>query len=186
MLISASVHVLTEDTIRALNRVSSRWKNDVSGQIVAVSSRVEALADRFIDLLIRESGVDSTQLGKSLLQEYGDSFHQSWPARNKILKGGFGIKAASMPVWQNMELVIEVRNAIVHGDGSLTSRQAKDPASLITMRKRMAKLLRSDIQGRSVRLSDEAGVLSAEIAIKYATSLDEVVSAGRCRRVNHE
>ena len=179
MLISASVHALTEDTVRSLNRVSARWNNDVNGQIVAVSSRVEALADRFIDLLIRDSGVDSTQLGKNLLQEYGDSFHQSWLARNRVLKNGFGIQAVSMPAWQDMELVIEVRNAIVHGDGGLTSRQAKDPASLITMRKRMAKLLRSDVQGRLVRLSDEAGVLSAEIAIRYATSLDEVVSAVR-------
>ncbi|UKA76463.1 hypothetical protein [Arthrobacter sp. FW306-07-I] len=123
--------------------------------------------------------MDSTQLGKNLLQEYGDSFHQSWLARNRVLKSGFGIQAGSMPAWQDMELVIEVRNAIVHGDGSLTSRQAKDPASLIIMRKRMAKLLRSDIQGRLVRLNDEAGVLSAEIAIRYATSLDELVSAVR-------
>lgn len=179
MLVSASTHAITEDAIRSLNRIDGRWNNDIGGQIVAVTSRVEALADRFIDLLVLESGVGSTQLGKNLLREYNDSFHQSWPARNGILKKGFGIQAASMPIWDDMELVIEVRNAIVHGDGGLTNRQLKDSASLITMRKRISKLLHSDIQGRMVRLSDEAGVLSAEIAIKYAVALDEAVSLVR-------
>lgn len=179
MLINASIHAITEDVIRSLNHLDGRWKNDVGGQIVAVASRVEALADRFIDLLVVESGVASTQLGENLIREYNDSFHQSWSARNGILKKGFGIQSASMPTWNDMELVIEVRNAVVHGNGGLTAKQIKDSASLITMRKRILKILHSDVQGRTVRLSDNAGVLSVAIAIKYVLALDEAVSLVR-------
>ncbi|MDR6438753.1 hypothetical protein J2790_003920 [Paenarthrobacter nicotinovorans] len=179
MLIDASVYKLTEDTIRSLNLIRTNWNNDVSGQIVAVASRVEALVDRFIDLLVSESQVDSTPLGRALLKENNGAFHQSWPARNAVLKNGFDVQLASMPMWADMDLVIDIRNAIVHGDGNLTDRQAKDIASLINMRKRVAKVLHSEIQGRVVRLSPESGSLSAEIGVKFVLAADAAVSSVR-------
>ncbi len=59
-----------------------------------------------------------------LLGKTASGFHQTWTARREVLKKGFGIALGHAPSAQRMETVIDVRNAMAHGDGKKIIHQS--------------------------------------------------------------
>lgn len=94
--------------------------------ITVIGTVVEGHVSRILARLVVLSDVDSTQFGQLLLEKQLDSMNDSWPKRNEWLRAGFDIDHASHAPHQDFQVLVQARNAVVHGDGSLTDRQRKD------------------------------------------------------------
>ena len=177
MRIDAGVSGVAEDAIRSLYALMQPMHYD-SGSAVAMSAAIaESVADLLIDDLVSASGVSATPFGSKLLKESVDDLHRSWDARNSWLSGGFNIHLAGSLEWQRLDVVVQVRNALMHGQGSLTDRQTKDSLAALRLRRRVEEVLMSQLEGRVVVLSDMAGRCAVEVSIAYVLFLDRAVSS---------
>lgn len=179
MWIDSRTHANTEVALRSLDNLTLRAAEAPSDTVIGVTSIVESLVDSFIDLLVAESGADATPLGRRLIERSTDSFHQSWPDRNGWLDGGFGIALAGTPAGQRLDMLVEVRNAIVHGQGRLTDRQVRKPAFAMELRRRVQVGLASQIEARRILLGRDAGPRAITIGREYLLALDLAVAAAR-------
>ncbi|WP_223934573.1 HEPN domain-containing protein [Arthrobacter sp. StoSoilB5] len=132
--------------------------------------------DHFLDEFIGKSYVLTTSFGRQLVQRNANSFHQSWDERNLWLDKGFGIALSQFSEAKSLTTIVEVRNAIVHGNNQLTDRQAKSLFKVLELKKRLSLDLQSELQGRVIVLKANAGQLAIEIAANFVVSLDEAVA----------
>ncbi|MCC9195224.1 hypothetical protein LOC59_16450 [Arthrobacter sp. zg-Y916] len=179
MRVNADVHAITESTLRSLNRIVASDAGNAERAIVAAASLAESLVDQFIALLVAESDIGKIPLGRRLLSKSRDSFNHSWDERNGWLKGGFGVAIAGTNEARRLKTVIEVRNAIIHGDGQLTERQRRNVLGAIDLRREMLDVLASDLQGRRLILSHTSGHKAMYVVAEYALALDHAVAAAR-------
>lgn len=179
MRVDAHIHAITETTLRSLHRIVATGIGNAESTIVTSASLAESLVDQFIDLLVAESNIGQTAFGRRLLSKSGDSFHRSWDDRNGWLKEGFGVAMAGTREGQRLKTVIAVRNAIIHGDGQLTTRQIKNASGAIELRRSVRDVLASDVQGRRLMLSDKSGNRAMTVVSEYVLSLDDAVTAAR-------
>ncbi|MUN64460.1 hypothetical protein GMA12_15140 [Kocuria sediminis] len=179
MRIDAAVASMTEATIRSLHRLEPAEAADVAGQIISAASLAEALVGKSIDLLVDESGIKSTRLGRRLIQDSAESYHQTWDGRYGILRDAFGVQLAGNREAQRLNVVVDVRNAIVHGEGQLTSRQTKKLTNVLSMRRQINEVLESEVQGKKIVLSPTAGRCAIRVASDYALAFDAAIGKAR-------
>lgn len=179
MRIDATVTPMAEATIRALHRLDKAGAADVAGQIITAASLAEALVGRTIDALVEESGIKSTRLGRRLIEDSADSYHQSWDGRYGILKGAFGVQISGTREAQRLDVVVNVRNALVHGEGQLTSKQTKKLTAALNLRRQVKDVLGSEVQGRKILLSPSAGHCAIGVTSEYVLAFDTVVRQAR-------
>lgn len=149
--------------------------------VVSAVSIAEALTDSFIDSLAASSPVNDSQFGRQLLARAADSFHQTWPDRNSWLNAGFGVSIAGERAGQEFDLLVEVRNALVHGQGSLTDRQTRRTSEAIALQRRIESVLKAQVAGRRILLGPTAGPLALGITRTFVVALDHAVAAARLR-----
>lgn len=166
------MHADTEEALRELLKVQSSQRNTNEWILISAAAIAESFADRVIQRLVLDSPVSQTSFGRKLLAESSNSFSQSWGQRNSWLKDGFGVNLSGGAVAQNLIVIVEVRNALMHGSGNLTDRQLKNPAAAITLQSQIRQVLSSQVHGRKVVLGSTAGILAIATARDYIISLD--------------
>lgn len=167
-------HSDAEEALRELMRIQRLSDEPREWVVISAAAIAESFADRLIERLVASSEVARSAFGRKLLSESANSFNQSWTQRNMWLSDGFGIRLSGTAIGQNMMVIVEVRNALMHGLGSLTDRQVKNPSSAIALQGQIRRVLNSQVHGRRVLLGQDAGVIATDVARTYVLELDRV------------
>lgn len=167
-------HSDAEEALRELMRIQRLSNESREWVLISAAAIAESFADRLIERHVSDSEVARSAFGRKLLSESSNSFGQSWTQRNMWLSDGFGIRLAGAAIGQNMMVVVEVRNALMHGLGSLTDRQVKNSTSAIALQGQIRRVLNSQVHGRRVILGQNAGAIATAVARTYVLELDRV------------
>lgn len=143
--------------------------------MLTVTGMVEAYADGVLGRLIAQSGYDATTFGRAMLAELEDRIYQSWLERHAWLDKGFSVRVTGTPAAEGMQTVVDLRNALVHGNGKLTDRQSRDMAALIALEGRLWRALAVRTERGIVHCSSTTGVKAIGAGLAYIRALDAEV-----------
>ncbi|MFD7236893.1 hypothetical protein ACFWAT_16515 [Streptomyces syringium] len=144
-------------------------------EVVAFATLTEAHVDKTIRQLFSDSGVLEAEVSRRLYLEVHDSIHRSWDARYKWLSQTFNVKIAGERFEQDFGLLVELRNSIIHGNGSLTSLQASRVPQMFSIRAGLRRALGLESHGRSFLLNGAIVVPAAKICRDYIFGFDALV-----------
>lgn len=168
---------LTESGERCVQRLSELGQLHLppAQLLTAIGTAVEVHVSRIIARLIVLSGVQDDTLGQALLEHAEQEINKSWSSRGKWLKQGFGVEYMGDPAYQSFDTLVELRNAVVHGDGSLSDQQQKRGlAALRTLRQAFAKRLDVEFYGRA-KYGPHSSILAMDIARSFVQEFDQKV-----------
>jgi hypothetical protein len=168
---------LSDSGERCLKRVNELYELALppSQFAVAVMAPVEVHASVMIARLVSRSAVSNTRFGAALIDNVGEGFQETWRMRTRWLDDGFEIEIAGKSPHQDLELVVDARNAFVHGDGQLTDRQTREPAKLRQLRAGLEKTLKINCRGVIMRPTAQTPLLVAETVRRFVVDYDEQI-----------
>lgn len=139
---------------------------------------LEAHVTRVVAQVIANSGAVGHPFVEKMLSSLEKEIFDTWPGRLSWLSRGFSVQIQGTAEYQRFSHLIEVRNAIVHGEGQLTEKQQKkDLKALLSLRKDLS--IELDIECRGVHLSFGAHTRDRvfDIAISFLRRFDSEVLA---------
>lgn len=108
----------------------------------------------------------------------------TWNARHSWLKRGFKFEIASTSEAGDLDILINARNAIVHGGGALTFLQTRDTSKRVAFERELARVLAVRLSGARLTYSASTPELATTVVRKYLLRLDtELKDAPRFVRV---
>ena len=170
--VSEEVRAVAEEAIRTLYGVTSSSCARDMGSIVTLTAVVEALIDNTLDELVAASPVQDSALGRAMVGKTTKLFRSTWEDRNYWLKNGFEIALAGSRPGQDFRVLVELRNALAHGAGSLTERQCTNLKAFVELRKNLMRVLDVDVQGRAIILGDASVSRATEVAVLYILAFE--------------
>lgn len=148
---------------------SSDWI--ITSTVTALDAHTSRLLAQLIDL----SSVRANVAGNAMYEHLREEMYRSWPNKLDWFKKAMQLPLAGDRPFQEFEVVIDLRNALVHGDGLLTPIQVRSLPKLVLLRKQLAKLLNVDCVGKRVHLSSDTPTRALAIARAFLVRCDEVV-----------
>ena len=170
------VRAETEVTVRRLTRVLVERTPPSSAITVAVAT-TEAHVDAIIQQLFDLSCARKSKLGEFLIERSISTFTQTWPARHQVLRDGFGVAIEPQTLVQHLLLIVDVRNALAHGDGALTAVQTTSWSRANELRRNLERKLQVSVAGRSIIITRESLEIAIRMLIDYVIGLDVAVAA---------
>ncbi|WP_157129299.1 hypothetical protein [Nocardia amamiensis] len=174
---SVAPEQLTESGERCLRSLSSLRLIDLPTEqfISSILIPLESHVSRIVALVIAKSGVVNHRFVEEMLTKLERDIFDSWPGRIGWLSRGFSVQIQGTATYQRFTYLVEVRNAIIHGDGQFTDKQQKNFNALIELKKTLSKEL--DIECRGIRLSfgPNSQDLAFGIAVSFLAYFDSVV-----------
>jgi len=149
---------------------------DGASDIVAATALVESFVDDEISAVLERRKSSSTALELLLLRKFGGDFRRTWPDRVQFLEKGVGLGDVPSKLRQNLFLVIDARNAVVHGRGELTPNQLGNESKALILRRELARKLNVRSSGTRLQFADETSTASVRILIEFCYWLDEALS----------
>ncbi len=130
---------LTESGERCLRRIAAFAQTPMpEGQLAtAVTTAVEVHINRVLGRLIVLSNLQASPFAEAMIAELEDALIRTWESRMSWLARGFGIAVTGRQPYQRFDATIQLRNAIVHGDGQLTDLQQKSLAKLTALKRNL-------------------------------------------------
>lgn len=122
-------------------------EHTVSAQlIIGTVTIVEGHVNRLLELIVRASGGIDTSFSRAALRALEGEIYRTWDSRLRWIADCMesGISLGDVEV-QDFKSVIEVRNALVHGHGKLTSSQARSITQLVELRARLRQRLNIEL-----------------------------------------
>lgn len=178
---------LTESGERCLRRVLDLVRADLPAPhfVTASLTSVEAHVSRMLARLIVLSDAQTITFANAMIAHLEEDFNKSWESRMKWLSDGFGLSFAGGSEYQDLKIVIEARNAVIHGEGQLTDRQTKSLTKLMQMRKRLFDVAEIDCRGVTLRFSPRSVARSQDAIVTFVTAFDAAVimAAPEARRL---
>lgn len=98
---------------------------------------------------------------------------QSWANRLKWLRDGFGMDLAGSSIQNDMQTVIDLRNALLHGDGRLTPHQTRSLNKQLALERQLEKVLSITSEAKKLRLSSATAGTCMSIARNYIIYIDD-------------
>ncbi len=170
---------LTESGERCLHRLTELGELDLPAAqlITAIGTAVEVHVSRMLARLIVLSGVQENDLGNAMLDHLEQDMNKSWQSRGAWLKDGFGVEYMGAKAYQEFDMLVELRNAVVHGDGAASDQQErKGIAALQRLRSAFAKLLDVDFRGRA-SFGAQTPLKAMAIARSFVADFDRTILA---------
>ncbi len=143
--------------------------------VVTCTTCIESHFDRMLNSLISISDIEANRFASSLYQHGHDDIFKTWDSRLKWLDNGFGVAIAGDSSIQDFRTLVEVRNAIVHGQGHLTEIQQKNIQKLLDLKRRLTRLLDVQFSGHKVLLPAAIGPRIFRICRSAVVCLDTSV-----------
>lgn len=137
-------------------------------------STCEVYVDQALWGLVDSSGVRDLQLGRYLIREHY-IYALSWPGRFDLLGKGFGLHLRGERPGQEFSTLLELRNALAHGKGSLTSVQRQKPLKQLELQAQLTQKLDVQVQSGTLFVGDETRRRAISIARAYICALDKRV-----------
>lgn len=143
--------------------------------VVTCATCVESHFDRVLNGLINASEVEENRFANSLLANSHDDIFKTWDSRLKWLGNGFGVIISGDSPVQDFRALVELRNAVVHGQGHLTEIQQKNINKLLDLKRKLARLLDVQFFGPKVFLSSNNNLKVVQICRNVTLHLDDSV-----------
>ena len=140
--------------------------------ILTIVPEVESRIEEMIRELVSRAKFAPTALGSFLIKDNLDSYFQSWKEREKILKDVFGFSVSGSKIGQDFQLLVDVRNALMHGNGSFTSQQSQSLTAVLTLKKKLGVDLSVEVQGQKLLLDGLNRIKVCDAASKYLVEAD--------------
>ncbi|WP_147339641.1 hypothetical protein [Actinomadura spongiicola] len=119
----------------------------------------------------------STAIGATFYSEVAGDIDRSWKNRFSWLKRGFGIELSGDRQTQKFLTVVDARNAVVHGAGSLTGQQTRDIRKMIQIRKQIGDILEVEFIGNQLKAGGHTRDIAIAICCEFVVHLDMVAVA---------
>ncbi|PWW24880.1 hypothetical protein JD79_04071 [Geodermatophilus normandii] len=110
-----------------------------------------------------------------MLAKVGDDLQRTWDSRANWLKEGFGLRVKDDPTYGDFNLVVEVRNAVVHGGGRLTDFQMSSIHKTVALRRDLDRRLDIDATAE-LRFGSSSLTRIVEAVRNYVHFFDRHVS----------
>jgi hypothetical protein len=143
--------------------------------VITCATCVESHFDRVLRSLIAASGVRQNEFSNSLYEFLHDDIFKTWDSRLNWLKNGFSVTIAGDRTIQDFRTVIDLRNAIVHGQGHLTEMQQKNLQKLLDLKRNLTRLLNVQFSGDKVLIPPDIGLKVVRICRDAVIFLDNSV-----------
>jgi hypothetical protein len=101
-----------------------------------------------------------------------DEIFKTWDSRLKWLDNGFAVTIAGDRPIQEYRTLVELRNAVVHGQGHLTEYQSRNFQKLLALKQGMSRLLGVQFHGHEVLLPPYIGHKVIQICRSAIVCLD--------------
>lgn len=134
----------------------------------------EGRVDALIEELFERHPSGTNDVTGFLLDEVGARLTQSWSARARVLRGAFGV-VVDQKKKQYMDSVIDVRNAFIHGDGSLSPLQTQSWESILQFRTTLRRVLDVHVDGTRLEFTARTVNLALGYVEDYLVALDAAV-----------
>jgi hypothetical protein len=158
-------------TLAFEGKISTEWV------VVASATAVETHFNRVLESLVDISGIRVNKFGDALLEEIADDIYKSWESRLRWLNRGFGVAIAGDLVMQNYLSLVDLRNALVHGQGELTPLQQRNIVKLLSMKDRLRRTLGIDFRGPAIVMNDSVQKRVVHICREVTMHVDRSVLA---------
>lgn len=145
--------------------------------IVSSATNVENHANRLLESLVTTNSVADNQFMTALLLEIGDDIYRTWESRLRWLSRGFGVAVSGHTEVQEYLFVVELRNALIHGDRELTPTQIRSLPKLLALKRDMSRVLGVVFNGVEIHLDKHVTVKSLELARRFVVHVDKSVLA---------
>lgn len=160
----------------ALAEMSNTAGQTPGTRLVMSTTLAENFADDRLKLLVSTSKILTDPFGSALILELKSSFSNSWNDRKKWLVKGFGLPLDRDASWHKMNVVIAVRNAIVHGRDTLTDKQTSNAVTAMKLRSDAVRFLGLHVEGGRMLLSSRADESAIAITSEFVLRLDCLVA----------
>lgn len=171
MRVSSEITGPTELAVRRLSQLPATVSH-TAGIISSSVSITEVRIDEMIDSLIELHPHAQTDFGSYILDRMRSGFHQNWSNRIEVLRRGFAISPVSQTISQKFDQLVNLRNALAHGDGRLTALQTARPSAGIELRRSIERTFGIAVAGRELRLNHGAGAVAVTVACDYLLAMD--------------
>ena len=165
--------MITELTLRAIDAEFAQIaERPLEYFIVRTATLVEAHVDRLLDIHTANAWAPATAIEDYAAGELRTQMHQSWPSRKTWLKQAFAISFAGTAEDNQFSLLVELRNALVHGAGRITDLQSKALPSRLSLEKALISTFKINIVDGAVRATPESSATVLRVARSYLIRLD--------------
>lgn len=178
-----SIAIISTSGETTIHRIASLLTESNHGDkgrgsvVVTFATLTEAHVDASIRQLFSLSGVLESELSRHLYSEVQDSIYRTWDSRYRWLSQAFDIKVKGTRYEQDFGLLVELRNSIVHGNGSLTSLQVSKVPQMIAIRTGLKRCLGLEAEGRKFLLNAGIAKPAAKICRDYIIGFDQEIKA---------
>jgi hypothetical protein len=134
----------------------------IEHSVISAVTEAESYTDRVLAALVQASSIRSTE----------NQFHRSWTDRlNWLKKREFHI-ATNVQEVHNLRTLGDLRNAIVHGGGRMTSQQRSRVERQVGLESRFVSLLDAHAEGGRLYLGSGTAIKSIAVARAYIGYID--------------
>jgi hypothetical protein len=178
-LIDGQVTRASEECLRQIGNVAIRWHRreaSIDAAVLSSVAFVESYVNRLLELYLESSAVAEDRAGAMMIGKLKDVMQGTWVGRREWLSGGFGVPLGSLRAWPLLLALVELRNAIVHGGGGLTTRQSKTLKERLRVEASLRKHLSAEVQGSDLLLTTRTADSAISICRDFVTQLDPLLA----------
>lgn len=135
--------------------------------VLSVVPQVETYLDMRISELLDDYAARTDQLGVFLLKRYGTEYEKTWRNRRDIMDKAFAMEVSNTPESEQFQLLLELRNALMHGAGKFTSRQRSNWTQHLKLQSDLHKSLNLQIEGNRFYIPEDSSDTIRSIATNY-------------------
>ncbi len=131
-------------------------------------SIIEAYTDAVLEAMFESVLVGSPAAASLLLEQHLQSATQSWGNRKRSFREHHELSLGAFGQWSKVMALVDVRNAVAHGLGSMTRIQRLNPQGTIER----LKLIGVRIEAAELLVDRTNVVIAADVASTYVRWLD--------------
>jgi hypothetical protein len=151
--------------------ISTEWV------VVSCTTSVETHFNRILEALVDDSGLRGNPFGNALLDQTSDDIFKNWESRLRWLNRGFGITITGDPAVQRYLSLVDLRNALVHGQGELTPLQQRNFVRLLSLKDKLKRTLGVEFRGSIVVMDHNVQVKAIQICREVTMHVDTAMLA---------
>jgi hypothetical protein len=168
---------LTSSGEEALRKIARLQMTHESAErcVVLLATIGEQHVSNILDALILLNKNNRSTLEEALLAKSQDDMHKSWGSIFSWLKSGFGIDFQGSTEAQQFGYCVDLRNAIVHANSSLTRLQLKQFKNSVVTRENFEKHLGVTFAGNRIVMDSSTGPRAVEITRSFIAKFNYAV-----------
>lgn len=143
--------------------------------IVTLATICEAHVAEVLEALVEDARAGSSSFSEATFKRIEDGMYSSWRSMHEWLKDGFGLQIAGRATTERLGDLVDLRNAIVHGNHRLSRNQTKTTIAAIKTSRKLARALDVQFDGISIIFGKETRTQALSIVRAFILDFDATV-----------